>query len=61
MSPILKLSRHNELREIEFELHYLLSLSVQERFKMMINKSLELKNILKHYENRKITKIIKRT
>ncbi len=33
--PNLKLSKHNEEQEIEFELNYLTSLTTQQRFQMM--------------------------
>lgn len=38
MSPLLKLDRHNEAKEINFELKYLLSLTTHQRFEMMFNK-----------------------
>ena len=34
MAPVLKLNKHNERKEIEFELKYLKSLSVKERFEL---------------------------
>jgi hypothetical protein len=36
---ILKLDKHNEAKEIEFELDYLTSLSTGERFEMMFQKT----------------------
>lgn len=58
---ILKLSRHDEDKEIEFELSYLLSLTTRERFQMMHAKNREMLKLLKKDEDRKITRIIKRT
>ncbi len=58
---ILKLDRHDEDREIEFELNYLASLTTRQRFQMMFTKTKELLNLLtRPNANRKITEIIKR-
>jgi hypothetical protein len=57
---ILKLDRHNEEREIEFELDYLASLTTAERFQMMFQKTKEMLSLLKRNEHRKTTEIIKR-
>jgi hypothetical protein len=57
---ILKLDRHNEEREIEFELDYLASLTTAERFQMMFQKTEEMLSLLKRNEYRKTTEIIKR-
>jgi hypothetical protein len=58
---ILKLDRHDEDREIEFELDYPTSLTTEQRFQMMFIKTKELLNLLKRPNaNRKITEIIKR-
>lgn len=46
MYPILKLKKHNEEKEIEFELKYLLSLTTRQRFEMMFKKSEEMKRLL---------------
>lgn len=43
MNMILKLEEHNEKKEIGFELDYLVTLSKKERFRMMIDKSNEIK------------------
>jgi hypothetical protein len=45
--PVLKLDKDDEAREIEFELHYLTSLTVKERFHMMHMKSEEMKYLTK--------------
>lgn len=50
----------NEEKEIEFELNYLLSLNIQERFDLMNRKSKEIKNLLISNGFRKTFKIIKR-
>lgn len=57
---ILKLRRHNEKKEIEFELDYLTSLTTGERFEMMFRKTQEMLSLLKRNANRKATEIIKR-
>ena len=60
MTPILKLDRSDESRELEFELDYQLSLSVEERFQMMFQKSREIKEMLIAHGHRKSFEIIKR-
>lgn len=60
MSPILKLDKHNEKKEILFELKYQLSLSTRQRFEMMLKKSKEIKDLLKKSGHRKPFGIIKR-
>jgi len=57
---ILKLDRHNEKKEIEFELDYLTSLTTKQRFQMMFQKTEEMLSLLKRNERRKTTEIIKR-
>lgn len=60
--PILKLDKHNERKERKFELEYLLSLTTQQRFKMMLAKSQEiLKMLYGHEKDRNKTHIIART
>ena len=61
MKSILKLSRHNKDKEIEFELRYLRSLSVRERFEMMFNKTKEMVKLLNKSGHRRPFEIIKRT
>ncbi len=61
MGQILKLERHDEDREIEFELKYLSSLTIKQRFEMMFKKTNEIRSLLKNHGNRKNTQIIKRT
>lgn len=58
---ILKVDRHDEDKEIEFELDYLTSLTTRQRFQMMFTKTREMLSLLKKSNaNRKTTKIIKR-
>ncbi len=61
MTPILKLDEHDEDKEIEFELDYLLSLTVEQRFQMMFKKTEEIRNLLKNNGYGKTIQIIKRT
>jgi len=61
MSPILKLDDHDEEKEIEFELSYLLSLTLQERFQLMFKKSKELIDLLEKNGHRRPDGIFKRT
>lgn len=58
--PILKLKEHDEEKEIEFEINYLLSLSLQQRFEMMEEKNSFIRSFIKQNEHRKTTQIIKR-
>ena len=60
MSPVLKLTSHDEKKERIFELNHLLLLSTKERFQMMIQKSNEIKKSLIRHGYRKSTEIIKR-
>ena len=50
---ILKLDKHDEKKEIEFELDYLTSLTTQQRFEMMFQKRKEILGLLKRDERRK--------
>jgi len=61
LMPVLKLEKDDENREIEFELHYLKSLTTKERFLIMQNKSDEMKKMLRKRGYRKSTEIVKRT
>ncbi len=58
--PVLKLDKEDEAREIEFELHYLTSLTVKERFYMMHMKSQEMKKMLRKRGYTKSFEIVKR-
>lgn len=57
---ILKLNKHNEKKEIEFELDYLTSLTTQQRFELMFRKTKEMLSLLGRNERRKTTEILKR-
>ena len=61
MTPILKLDRDNEKKEIEFELRYLKSLTVRQRFELMFKKTKEIMSLLEKNGHRRPFKIIKRT
>ena len=61
MMAVLKLEKTNESQEIEFELDYLTSLTTQQRFQMMLQKSREMALLLKRNGSRKSTQVIKRT
>ncbi len=58
---VLKLTRHRERREVEFELDYLRHLTTSQRFQMMFSKTREMLNLLKKHGHRKTPQIIKRT
>ena len=58
---VLKLEKDDEQREIEFELDYLMSLTTQQRFQMMTQKSREMLLLLRRNEHRKSTQVVKRT
>ncbi len=59
--PVLKLNKHNSRKEIEFELNYLKSLSIEERFELMRKKTKEIIDILEKNGHRRPSEIIKRT
>ena len=58
---ILKLKKHDEQKELDFELDYLLSLTVSERFEMMFRRSRQVKTMARKNGRRKTPKVIKRT
>lgn len=60
MSPVLKLSKDDEEKELCFELKYQLSLTTRQRFEMMFNKSKEMISLLEKSGHRKAFEIIKR-
>jgi hypothetical protein len=57
---VLVLRRADEKREIDFELNYLTSLSLQARFALMLDKSRELKTNLEKNGHRTAPTVIKR-
>ena len=60
-NTILKLSDSDEEKEIQFELDFLFSLSIHERFQLMLNRNEELLDILEKNGHRRTSEIIKRT
>ena len=60
-NTILKLTEYDEEKEIIFELNYLLSLSIRERFQLMFNRNRELINLLEKNGHRRSPEIVKRT
>ena len=58
---ILKLSRDDEEKELEFELDYLASLTFEERLQMMREKSREMLKQMIDHGHRRSFEIIKRT
>ena len=58
---VLKLSQSDEERELEFELNYLASLTFEERFKMMREKSREMLRQMVEHGHRRPFEIVKRT
>ena len=58
---ILVLEKHDEERDLEFELDFLESLSVDERFALMLNKSRELRINLENNGHRRAPANTKRT
>ena len=61
MSPILKIDKDDEEKEMDFEIDYQLSLDVEQRFRMMFQKSRELALMLEKNGHRKPSEIIKRS
>lgn len=58
---ILKLEKHDEDREIEFELDYLMSLTTRQRFEIMFAKTREMRRLLgKTNKGKAVTEVIKR-
>ena len=58
---ILKLDEHDEDKEIEFELDYLMSLTIAQRFELMRQKTMELLKLSGRINaDRKTTEVIKR-
>lgn len=61
LMPVLKLEKDDEIREIEFELGYLKSLTIKERFLIMQKKTVEIQKMLRKHGYRKSTEIVKRS
>jgi hypothetical protein len=58
---ILKLTDQDEEKEIQFELDYISSLSIHDRFQLMYNRNKELLDLLEKNDHRRPPEIIKRT
>jgi len=58
--PVLKTKLNNEEKELDFELKYQLSLTTEQRFRMMFKKSREMQEMLRKNGHRKPFEIIKR-
>ncbi len=58
---ILKLSQADEVKELEFELNYLASLTFEERLKMMRQKSREMLRQMIEHGHRRPFEVVKRT
>jgi hypothetical protein len=58
--PILKLDHHDEELELEFELAYLRSLTVEQRFEMLFQRMKEINELLEQYGHRKPFEITQR-
>lgn len=58
---ILKLMKDQPDQELDFELDFLASLTVQQRFEMMIRRSQEIKRMLRDHGNLPAAEVIKRT
>ncbi len=61
MTRVLKLKRHNEKKEIEFELKFLRLLSTRERFELMLKKTKEMTDLLERNGHRRSFQVVKRT
>jgi len=57
---VLKLTKHDEKKEIDFELNYLMSLTTKQRFEMMFEKSRQMAAMLRRNGRRKTPKVVKR-
>ena len=58
---ILKLSQADEVKELEFELDYLASLTFEERLNMMRRKSTEMLRQMIEHGHRRPFEVVKRT
>ena len=58
MTRILKLDNHDEDKEVEFELSWLLSLSIPERFQLMFKKTKELIDLLERNGHRRPSQFV---
>lgn len=58
--PIFKSDKDDYKEELDFEIDYQLSLTIEQRFKMMFQKSKEIANLLRENGHRKSFEVIKR-
>jgi len=58
--PVLKVKKTNEGKELDFEVAYQLSLTVEQRFRMMFKKSREIAEMLEKNGHRKPFEVVKR-
>ena len=58
---ILKLAKHDEDRELDFEIEWLCSLTTAQRFELMFRKSRELAATLDRHGHRRTAEVVKRT
>ena len=61
MSPVLVLDHDDEERELEFELAFLRSLTTQQRFDLMFQRSREMAEILLRHGYRKPSEVVERS
>lgn len=57
---ILKLKNHDENKEIQFEIEQLKKMTVEERFRMMFEKSKIIQDLLNKHGHSEPVKIVKR-
>ena len=61
MSPILVLDHDDEEKELEFELAFLRSLTTQQRFDLMFQRSREMAEVLLRHGYRKPSEVVERS
>jgi hypothetical protein len=59
--PILKTTGNNPDEELAFELAYQATLTIEQRFNMMVTRSAEISETMEKYGHKKSFEIIKRT
>ncbi len=60
MSPVLVLDHDDEEKELEFELAFLRSLTTQQRFDLMFQRSREMAEVLLRHGYRKPSEVVER-
>ena len=61
MSPAFKTRRHQEGKELDFEVRHQMTLTTQERFDAMISLSIELIKLAYRHGHRPTAKVVKRS